>query len=166
MVIKKDFLEDIRKLVRSKIYKARAVRILEGTEYRISRELHEAELGYAAGMIQASELDFARVAEFVSAESNARLEVFCRTYMRAEAFLDQGQEYNPAEPPERDELSDEEYDGHSQTFLIQFATLMLVLEEQQEHLAAFLKKIRAPHAAKRAAALRRFFDGFQRNNDS
>ena len=85
--------------------------------------------------------------------------------MPAQPTLDQGQEYNPDEPPDDDdELDNEQYSGHSQTCLLQYAVLYLMLKRSASELSGYLKKIREPHAVKQAARLQHFFGEFRQRN--
>ena len=163
MVKQDGMAHDIRSLLASHPENLVREKVFAGTAFRVSDELYDAETDYTASLFVAAQLAVKEI-ERVVLSDEACLIAFCREYMEAQPQLDQGQEYNPDQPPEAEELGNEEYSGHSQTCLLQYATLYLVLKRKPADVAAYLKKIREPYASKQATRLHHFFAGFGRRN--
>ena len=163
MVKEDGMAQDIRSLLVSELQRSIRKKVFSGTVFRVSEELYDAEIEYTASILRAAHLSANEVEQVLLSEESCLI-AFCREYMKAQPILDQGQEYNPDEPPEEEEPDNEQYSGHSQTCLLQYATLYLMLRRKVVDLLLYLKNIREPHASKQATRLHRFFSDFSRRN--
>jgi hypothetical protein len=159
MVNQKNLENNVRKLLQNSAYKIESQKVIKALSLRLSEEIHDPEIEYTASLLDAARVSTDDIENMIAKDSE-RLRQFCCAYIKAQPALDLGQEYNPNEDGDDGESSNEEYDGHSQTFLIQYASLYLLLSRQPDGLLDYLKKIREPKAPRQAALLKKFFTNF------
>lgn len=143
----------LRALVESPEYVKTARAVLKGTGFRLCKSIYDVEFEIVDKELKAASMTLEQLRRNLA--DDACLD-FCRRYIVSGDSLDFGQEYNPAEPPEPEEPSNEKYLGHSHTYLISAAVVYAVATERPAELLPYLKATRTPHASKVAAALKRF----------
>jgi len=118
--------------------------------------LYEVEVELGRNCLKNSDLSLLDIYKTLENDA-ASLEKFCIALIKAEDTLSVNQEFNPLESSEdedEDEDEDESYVGHSQTFLLTFAILFLLLRDRRSHLKIYLMKSRQPNAKNISMLLR------------
>lgn len=150
-------IEGIRKFLVSSEYTALSAEIMESTGKRICTDLYDAEVDVCEKARSSAEVSIADLSALLRQE-RGELKNFCIRYVRSERLLDSGQEYNAAEEGAQAEEANENYVGHSQTFLFSYALLFFLLKHKRSHVSTFLKKIRKPNASKYQKVVESLFD--------
>lgn len=154
-----ELIHEIEGILSLDKYMAFSYEIIEETKKRLCDDVCPVEIEYCRKLLLASSLSIKEIADVMERDAD-NLRRYSITSIKEKRSLDQGQEYNPKEPPEEEDPSNETYVCHSKTFLLQHAIYYLVLKYKTVDLVAFLKAIRKPHAVKYAKALRRLFPEF------
>lgn len=154
--MKENTKDNILKLFSTTSYKGCIQNIIKGTDVYISEDIHDIEIEYTLSLLESAGIEESDVGKCIL-EKSKKLEIFCRAYMDAQSSLDIGQEYNPNEEGDNGESPNEVYGGHSQTFLMQYAILFILLSTRPDDVLSYLKKIREPKAKEQSILLKKLF---------
>lgn len=146
----------ILKLLSTPSYRESTLNIIKGTDAYISPDIDDIEVEYTFSLLEVAHIEESDVEKCIG-EDSKKLEIFCRAYMEAQASLDLGQEYNADEENDIEEPSNEVYGGHSQTFLMQYAILFILLSTRPDDILEYLKQIREPKAKKQSVLLKKLY---------
>lgn len=154
---KSDLFNEIKSFLATPDYLEFAKDALSNTGFHLVPDLYDVEIDYTIPRMEAANVSLGEIKRLTESK-NENFKFFCHSYLKIQHMLDLGEEYNPEEFDEADlEESNEHYVGHSQTFVIQYAVLYILLSSRPDELTAYLKKIREPHAAKQSKLLRSFY---------
>lgn len=158
----KNINNEIKVLISEKNYIAIAQEITDRSGKILCEDLYDVEVEHTKKFLAASNIDLAMAKELILNPSKHFFN-FVVLYLKNEWELTQGQEFNPEELPDpiNKEESQDRYDGHSRTFLVQDAIFYLILEKSPADLTGFLKKIRTPHHIKFASALQKLYSSIK-----
>ncbi len=148
--------DNVVKILSTSPYKECMQNIIKETDAYISPDIDDIEVEYTLSLLEAAGINESDLEKCIL-EENKKLEIFCRAYMKAQPSLDLGQEYNADEGNDIESSSNEIYCGYSQTFLIQYAILFLVLSTRPDDVMDYLKKIREPKAKEQSILLQKLF---------
>ena len=146
----------VKVLLHSRAYVELAEKVVHRAKKKLCADVYDAELTYCQKVLSSAAVSLSDL-NLAFERDATRLEEFCVGLVRAEKLLDVGQEFNPLEPDEQEEES-ETYVGHSQTFLLSFAVMYLLLQSRRIDFAAYLKMMRQPKAAKYQRGVESVFD--------
>ncbi len=155
--------KDILELLHTPFYKKSMQNIIKGTNLNISSDMYDEEIDYTLSLLTAAHIELYDLEKSI-VERSKDLEIFCRVYMEYQSYLDLGQEYNADEAGDIEASSNEVYSGHSQTFLIQYAILFILLSTRTDDVIDYLKKIREPKAKEQSILLQKLFTETFENN--
>ena len=138
--------EEIRSFLESEKYICLTKTIIKITEKKLCSDLYDAELKLGFDCLKISKISLIDIDKAIENDVNI-LEKFCIKIIRTEDIFTVDQEFNPLDENEN-ENENEIYVGHSQTFLLTFTILFLLLRDRRDHLSTYLKKTRQPNAKK------------------
>ncbi|KAF0867290.1 hypothetical protein [Pseudomonas sp. LD120] len=143
--------EEIRAFLESEKYIYLTKKNNKNHRKKLCDDLYDAELEFGSNCLKSSELSLLDIDKLLENDADT-LEKFCIKLIRAEDTFAVDQEFNLLDENEK-EKENEVYVGHSQTFLLTFAILFLLLRDRRDHLPTYLKKTRQPNAKKYQHAL-------------
>ncbi len=148
--------QPIEPLIKSQEYDELAKRIMAQTNKTLCTDIYDAEVAYCQKILAAAEISAAEINSLLTGDA-ALLEAFCIQLIKAERSLELGQDYNEHEPEDQEE-ENEQYVGHSPTFLLTFSVMYMLLRDRRKEFGKYLKAIRQPKAKEYQRRVEAIFD--------
>lgn len=148
---------DILKILNNPEYIEFSKELMFLSKNLVCEDVYETEIEFVIECLNAADIDIDIVNNIFN-NDELRFWFFCTYFIEVERGLEFDQEFNPAEPMDDEEESEETYIGHSRITVIQYAIYYYLLINNKQKLRLFFTRIRQPHASKYAGRLIKFFD--------